>query len=232
MLLNKVVSFLKMLANNSVLKREPLTQACPYCGVSLEKKPQRKKKCPECKEIIYVKRQPNSKEKELVTKEESDLFEMEWDKLHKKHEFDDLIKNNNITTKELKEHRISGISNDDFLWSIMMERLLVFAQKGDWHTVSHIYFEQALIIVKKGKDPYEFLYESNKASLKELRKMGAKTVKISTTISNGCNSCIELEGKEMSIATALRNMPLPHKSCTNDVFETGQSWCRCTWVAK
>ena len=44
-----------------------------------------------------------------------------------------------------------------------------------------------------------------------------------------CSECLKQEGKEFTIEEALKIMPLPCKSCTNDLLENHPGWCRCCY---
>jgi mannitol/fructose-specific phosphotransferase system IIA component (Ntr-type) len=51
---------------------------CPFCYVSLEKIPLKKKKCPHCGNYIYVRTEPTNRKKILVTKEQASQIDLEW----------------------------------------------------------------------------------------------------------------------------------------------------------
>jgi hypothetical protein len=54
---------------------------CPYCNENLEQEPKKKKKCPHCKNIIYVRTSPSTRKKILVTEKGIKEIEKEWNKL-------------------------------------------------------------------------------------------------------------------------------------------------------
>lgn len=54
--------------------------ACPNCGAALAKAPQRKSKCPLCKEPIFVKATPGDPVKRLVTAARAEEIEAEWER--------------------------------------------------------------------------------------------------------------------------------------------------------
>ena len=72
------------------------------------------------------------------------------------------------------------------------------------------------------------LFEANKMELKHAKRQGAKKVKILS--GDGCESCKKLDGETMTIDRALKDMPLPHKGCTMDVFGTEVPFCRCLYT--
>ena len=57
-----------------------MTVYCPYCAVALKKPPLRKKKCPACKQDIYVKATPDDRTKRLMTASEAQAAETAWAK--------------------------------------------------------------------------------------------------------------------------------------------------------
>lgn len=52
--------------------------ACPSCGCTLEKRPQRKTKCKHCGEFIFVKYTPDNADKRLMTAEQAKDAEHQW----------------------------------------------------------------------------------------------------------------------------------------------------------
>jgi len=58
-----------------------LDSVCPYCAAALEKKPSRKKKCPDCNNFIYVRTRPFDRKRVLVTEAQRDLIDVEWSRL-------------------------------------------------------------------------------------------------------------------------------------------------------
>jgi len=52
---------------------------CPYCSSALEKKPGRKKKCPDCANFIYVRTRPIDGERVLVTEAQAAEIERQWE---------------------------------------------------------------------------------------------------------------------------------------------------------
>jgi hypothetical protein len=52
---------------------------CPYCSFALEKKPGRKKKCPDCGSFIYVRTRPIDRERVLVTEAQIAEIDRQWE---------------------------------------------------------------------------------------------------------------------------------------------------------
>jgi uncharacterized Zn finger protein (UPF0148 family) len=59
-----------------------LDNTCPYCGSSLAERPKRKKKCPHCGNYIYVRTRPADRKKVLVTEEQAQEIEQQWEVYH------------------------------------------------------------------------------------------------------------------------------------------------------
>ena len=55
-----------------------LDGACPYCGESLAKRPERKTVCPSCRNAIYVRMRPFDRERVLLTEQQASKIEAEW----------------------------------------------------------------------------------------------------------------------------------------------------------
>lgn len=74
------------------------TPNCPYCNSVLDKFPQRKTKCKNCGNYIYVRTRSNDYKKVLIKKEEIDLIQQAWEnKIHEP------IKQNGIKVSEEKK---------------------------------------------------------------------------------------------------------------------------------
>lgn len=51
---------------------------CPYCGYKFDKKPAKKKKCPDCENFIYIRTRKYDKQKVLVTEDQLNEISSEW----------------------------------------------------------------------------------------------------------------------------------------------------------
>ena len=123
---------------------------CPYCGVELEKKPTRKKKCPDCNNYIFVRTSPLDKSKILITEDEIDLIEEQWaiyngtydDYLSQKKKFE-------YEREKLTKKFGSKASENDIKWSLLNEELLSNAKNGDWGFYRNTKFALTNILVKE-----------------------------------------------------------------------------------
>jgi hypothetical protein len=51
---------------------------CPSCEASLEKRPQRKTKCPHCDQFIYSRKRPIDEQRVLLNEEQAAIIEQDW----------------------------------------------------------------------------------------------------------------------------------------------------------
>lgn len=95
------------------------------------------------------------------------------------------------------------------------------------------YHQKAIDLCRKGENPFPMLIKSHRQNLLYLKKQGVRRVKISTA-RDKCvyKYCSKLDGKTFDIDRALEEMPIPGECRSNDVFETGQPFCRCLYVGK
>ncbi len=85
------------------------TATCPYCKSSLETFPVHKKKCQQCKQYIYVRISPSTREKILIRQDEIDEIEKQWeahfDEHAKQHEAWYLEHKSEILAKQLEREK-------------------------------------------------------------------------------------------------------------------------------
>jgi predicted nucleic acid-binding Zn-ribbon protein len=206
---------------------------CPYCAERLETRPQRKKKCPHCGNYIFLKRRPDGKNKELVTETQALEIEKQWKEVHEHNELLNDLKEWGISEREFVRAKSKfdggGAPDGDVIWSLLQKKLLSLAKNAEYSQMQAIYYKQAIYFARQGKDPNVMLYEANKMQLQDYKRLGAKKVQIIFS-GNGCESCEKLDGKTMTISKALKDMPLPHKDCTADVFGNEVPFCRCSYA--
>jgi len=91
---------------------------CPYCNHALDKKPGRKKKCPNCEKFIYVRTSPKTGEKILITESEREIIEEQWSIINGTHS--EFQKNKKTIENEralLKKKFGRDPSENDVKWS-------------------------------------------------------------------------------------------------------------------
>lgn len=195
------------------LKNNPILH-CPTCQHVLETMPKARRKCPACRNWIYLKRRPSEEQRRLVTAEEAKHIEEEWQKHY-------------LTLS--KEDRRQA----DQRWGELNRQSLEAASRGDWGTVSSSSFEMAFQLWKEGKSFFHVLQESRRSELESYKSTGVRKVRILTAgEGNACPICQSLDKKIFTIDQALNEMPIPVTACTTDLGEFGQQrgWCRCIYV--
>jgi len=226
-----------MVFNNFLRKIISSKPKCPYCHRELPKFPLRKSKCPYCKEVIFIKRRPSSKRKILVTKEEAEKIEKEWEEVYFRERLRDDFGWVGFSEKDyyrarriLKRKFGTTPSHSDIYWYISNLFLEKAAKKKDLEAMRQIYFRQALFLHEEGKDCFLALQMSRKCELLQYQQQGIKKVRISTTGDRACENCKLLEGKVFSIEEALEKMPLPVKNCLHKLNpDAPTGWCRCLY---
>ena len=217
---SKIVGINEMIIEKTGKESEPI---CPHCGGVLEKKPKRKKKCPLCKNYIYVRTSSSTSDKILVTEEEAK--KIDWLKK---------LENYGITEKHFddQKNKLSKQfgcvpSNHDVIHSLFNKLVL---ENTDFHTLEMIYHTHALFLNEEGKDCFKILQQANKMNLLGYKQ--SEEVEKVTIISgnDSCSSCQRLNGKIYSIEEALKIMPIPCKDCSFILNDEKRGFCRCTYA--
>lgn len=215
-------------------KKESGPAVCPYCKKALDKVPQRKKKCPFCKNFIYVRTSPSTRKRVLVTEDEAKKIELEWEKVHSVARSLSALEQYGITEREFNarknklSRKLGREANDrDVVWSIFNE---LITKTRDLQKLKTIYYEMALFLNEKGRDAFKLLQQSAKMGLMHLRQEGVvKKVSISTARENSCEACQKLEGKVYTVERALKEMPIPCRDCTYELYSDKVGFCRCMY---
>lgn len=205
---------------------------CPYCKVTLEKFPIRKTKCPHCKNSIFVKRLNDSKNKTLITEEQAQEIDIEREKEYLKYKGFHYLESYGITKDEFikrkEEHYLKfGIenNNDDVAWSFFNELLIKNANDAD--KLRMIYYTMAVLLHQEGKDNFELLQLSAKATLDSLQLRNQSSDLVFNFEIMGCRdsceNCKKMDGKIISKEEAYL-LPVPCRECTHAV-----GFCRCTY---
>lgn len=125
-------------------------------------------------------------------------------------------------------------------WEAKWESLATQATEGrraeNWHQAKMAYFQQALMLFRRGQDHLHLAAESRRAELRmyqdreSYRTAGVTRVTIRTTEDASCTECSHLHGQAFDIEEALQLMPIPVHTCRTwaDKNEHG-GWCRCSY---
>ena len=195
------------------------TSSCPYCGVMLKKRPQRKTKCPHCGRPIYVKRPCGSKPgtKELMTADRVAIEQQKWNKLNEQRRLQEwkrtLISAGVSPTETERE-----ITNTETMY-IASELLL---QKVIREQPIHEKVMAAGVMIRvalnTGRDPMPWKETSYRFELEKIRLsmqqapdfvIAARTSKYKLDDRYLTDHCDARIGLTMSVDEALEKMPLP-----------------------
>jgi len=125
---------------------------CPYCGVVLDKKPSRKKKCPDCENYIFVRTSPIDRSKILIKEDEIDIIEEQWSIVNGVH--DEYIKEKEKVENErqnLETKFGKPPSENDVNWALLNNDLLKNVRNGDWGLYRNNKHSMAEILRKENK---------------------------------------------------------------------------------
>jgi len=210
---------------------------CPYCGETLEQKPQRKKKCPFCSNTIHI-RSGN-----LVTEEKADEIdkEREEERLRQREEkekerqrrhLENLCERFEFSVEEFQKReqefseKMGGAkpSQIDVVLSLFNEGIV----KRKYAKTGIPYYDMALFLNENNRECFHILQLATKMQLKGYQKQEFVT-HVGIISSGGCPLCEKLDGKEMTVEEALETMPIPNKDCTFHLYDEKRGFCRCTY---
>lgn len=214
--------------------KEEAEAICPYCGKVLEKRPQRKKKCPFCKNFIYVRKVPSTRKRVLVTEDGAKKIDREWESIHLKNRWLGDLEQYGITEKDFDAHkeRLSKrfgreASNRDVIWSICNK---LVTRTKDLHDLKMIYYAMALFLNEEGKDCLAALQQASKMELTRYKQEGVKEVRI-LTANDSCEGCQRLRDEVFTTDEVLEKMPIPNRDCTHKLYDKKRGFCRCCYTA-
>jgi hypothetical protein len=205
---------------------------CPYCSYQLLTMPQRRSACPSCNRMIYVWYSTTQNTKKLVTEEEATRIEREITEHIEQYEFlnkQDTLEKTESEVKKLQSRLKESDPNatlDDAYMFLLDKKIKDTRNPGE---KSRLFYLKALMLDNAGKDFHEELKESKKHELLNLQRHEfVKKVQIITN-PDSCEVCKSDSDKVLSIESALREMPLPHKDCGRKLYGK-QGFCRCSYL--
>lgn len=216
--------------------RPVIDPQCPYCGVPFSPIPQRKKKCPACNNVVMVKYRPTDIQKKLVTEEQAQAIEREWQLHH--FEQGTVAALGDLGVGLDLRRQLEGQLTAKLQRAPTREELLdgaeraLFAQlhaRKGWDELSTLLFKRALRLFRGEGAHWSPLVEATKAKLMAMLNQGCDKVEISTAGAGSCRACAKYEGKVFTIKQAFELMVLPVKGCKTDKTQHG-GWCRCVYV--
>lgn len=204
--------------------------ACPYCEHDLKVMPQRKKKCPSCVNLIYVKSTPDNREKRLMTEADAQKAEAQWISYHLRGQFITMLYPFGFGEKEIEAEKSLGAKSDSEAVEILLNRIASSAK--DLHDRKMAYYQLALLAEEEGRPFHDLLAEAARCELTRYKKDGVEKVEILTAgPGNSCPECEAQAGRVSQIRDVLRLMPLPCPNCTKTLLGTSVGFCRCRYVA-
>ena len=117
---------------------------------------------------------------------------------------------------------MSQKTTNDRVWSKLNKKLLGAFEKHDWPLMKSIYYDQALLLQKEGRDSFRFVHESAKSELSGIQGKTIEHVEIIAPIGT-CPVCAELGKRSYKLGDIVKDQPLPVKECENKS-------CRCSYA--
>lgn len=123
---------------------------CPYCDAQLEKKPGRKKKCPDCGNFIYVRMRPQDRERVLLREDQLILLEEQWSIANGTHEqFLAVQSRTNSVTDQLRVRFDRDPSENEVQWVILKADAADHKRNQNWGLYRNSRFMMAEILDKE-----------------------------------------------------------------------------------
>lgn len=191
---------------------------CPYCSAQLKKLPQRKTKCPDCGNYIYVRRHPETERKVLVTEDGKKAIDEMWAErnLVKWVERLDWL---GVTEEYFERNRqelrlrFGGEPGEfDIIWRIYNDALLTHK---DYQDKRAIYNSMAHLLNEEGRDSTEVQKHAYLCELYRMKEIPVEQVEIHGMKDTECIGCKLWDGKIMSLQSAIAMQPLPPVDCEN-----------------
>jgi hypothetical protein len=194
--------------------------------------PQRKTKCPNCAEAIYVKTSPIDRERRLVTWAQAERFERQWSEYHEHQRWRVILESFGLTNEVFLQAQMALASPPSRPREAARFLLQDLAGSDiNAHARKRAYYHLALLLEEAGEDYMVCLHEAARHSLLHHQNMGATTVEILTAgEDNACSACMNQHGRAFTIAEALSSMPLPCRDCTQRLVGESTGFCRCEYI--
>ena len=140
-------------ANDYVAPTDARTAECPTCGSGLAKIPGAKTKCPHCAAFMFIRTDPATNSRVVVTAERAEEIEDDWAKINGTWEERQEEKRRFADTKAQLTERFQGKtpSDNDVKWSLLNEDSIKHASMQNWGLYRNIIFEMGEILRKEEK---------------------------------------------------------------------------------
>lgn len=202
-----------------------IESACPYCGITLARTPQRKTKCPACHQPIFVKQTPDNRNKRLMTKAQAADAEARWEAHYQDKRITEFCRLWDVDETALR----AGIKETGGNTDSVMEAELRFILYSDPELNRRIMAAGALAIAegRRGGDFMSMLREHARLTLMRLPRDVIKRVEI---IAGRCVGGQQLAGRVLTIEQALEEMPIPHPQCDATSRDGRAGYCTCHYA--
>ena len=210
---------------------------CPYCNIILEKRPERKKKCPSCGKYIFVKTLPTTREKVLVTESQAEEIEQQWKSLYEYKKWMEILSSHGVkdSNYESEKQQLSTklkreVADLEVVYSLF-EKLV--HETNDYSDLKSINYEMALLLEEEGRNFKPYLEKAAECELLKYKESGVvKKVQIlSAGIGNSCEECQKQDKNIYTIEEALKIIPIPCINCTLTISGKREGFCRCIYLA-
>lgn len=200
-----------------------MSSHCPYCNNNLSKTPQRKTKCPNCNNFIYVRTDPHTQKKVLLTEDGVKKIEKEWEIRNDVSHALKELKEYGYTEKTLETYRkkYNNLSDLDLIEKMYQDAI---TPTGTWG----LYFNFALFLFKHNKSFLDPLSKAREIELKKTCRVVDHVQLIAAP--DACSYCKGMDRK-VFLANEIQETPvLPHKECSNNPNSNKEGFCRCTYA--
>ena len=199
--------------------------SCPYCDFILERKPQRKVKCPACKNDIYVKSKQTIFANVLLTQENAAVVDcLRQLSNYGVDELDFILAREEMVMKFGEE-----INPTDVIWSLFKKIIFKTKDSEGLTRVNHLL---AVFLTETGKEPRIIVQRALKMRLLKYKGDGLKKVRVLVLNKEMSAICQQMEGKMFSVDQALQEMPLPCPECTYKLDNMINGFCPCSFTSK
>ena len=120
---------------------------CPYCGFKLKKTPQKKKKCQNCGNYIYVRTNLLTNEKMLLTEGQKNLLEKERSVVMA---IDYAIEMGEISKKDFLNLKRRNVDKVEIMWQLLNKKAIKHSKNNDWGLYRNTVYTLSKVAYLKG----------------------------------------------------------------------------------
>jgi len=141
---NKQVSEERSIPNRA--SSDARVAACPNCGGILKKVPGAKTKCPNCHEYMFVRTDPRTNSRLVVTFDQAEEIDDEWAKLNGTWPERKAERERVAATRErlAKKWNLPTVSDRDVRWAMLSEDVVAALRDHKWAAYQKAVFDMAL----------------------------------------------------------------------------------------